>query len=526
MNRHVRSGRTHHDKDDRDAVLDPRNFVLGWDNREKRQRLAAEVQRLTEELQSAERAVAELEQHAALLAKKFAAVTEALRITRFAELDFASHEREIAQLEQEHRAIESKSSAIKVLKTRLGEAEAEQVSLKTRYEAALRREVELEGDLARHGKLLASYAADLKTAAKEGVFEERAAWFADLDAEFEKSPLTVESVVTRRDAFRNSQSYQTERLRKKLSPLYERLIDAMSRYLRQFPESAAELRANTEYLDSFIALKEQIEQDDLPRHEQRFKERLNQKVIEEIGLFRTALEQERREIEEKIELLNGSLKKVKYRGEMYVQLEPRVLRDQEIAEFKDHLRECIEGSFEDSAEANEARYLRIKKLVDKFRDEALRRWRDKVTDVRRWFDFVAAVIDPATQKPVSVYQDSSGQSGGEKAKLAFTILVAAIAYQYDLDPEHPVSDRFHFVVVDEMFSKVDDQHAEYALEALQTVWAAAADCGAARFQSARHATIRRQLSACGEARPPLDHFRDDRHRVRLHDARTERHATQ
>lgn len=39
-----------------------------------------------------------------------------------------------------------------------------------------------------------------------------------------------------------------------------------------------------------------------------------------------------------------------------------------------------------------------------------------------------------------------------------------IAYQYDLDPDHPVSDRLHFVVVDEMFSKVDDQHAEYALE--------------------------------------------------------------
>lgn len=77
---------------------------------------------------------------------------------------------------------------------------------------------------------------------------------------------------------------------------------------------------------------------------------------------------------------------------------------------------------------------------------------------------MAAVIDRQTNKSVSVYQDSSGQSGGEKAKLAFTILVAAIAYQYDLDPEHPVSDHFHFVVVDEMFSKVDDQHAEYALD--------------------------------------------------------------
>ena len=42
--------------------------------------------------------------------------------------------------------------------------------------------------------------------------------------------------------------------------------------------------------------------------------------------------------------------------------------------------------------------------------------------------------------------------------------MAAIAYQYNVDPRDPKSQRFHFVVVDEMFSKVDDQYAEYALE--------------------------------------------------------------
>jgi uncharacterized protein YPO0396 len=140
------------------------------------------------------------------------------------------------------------------------------------------------------------------------------------------------------------------------------------------------------------------------------------------------------------------------------------MRDPEIVDFQTSLRECIEGSFEDSSEGNEARFVRIEQLLQRLQDENNRRWRDKVTDVRRWFDFMAAVVDRETLKTVSIYQDSSGQSGGEKAKLAFTILVAAIAYQYDLDPEHPGRDRFHFVVVDEMFSKVDDQHAEYALE--------------------------------------------------------------
>ena len=56
------------------------------------------------------------------------------------------------------------------------------------------------------------------------------------------------------------------------------------------------------------------------------------------------------------------------------------------------------------------------------------------------------------------------RSGGEKAKLAFTILVAAIAYQYDLDLTGRNETGFHFVVVDEMFSKIDDRFAEYALK--------------------------------------------------------------
>jgi uncharacterized protein YPO0396 len=106
--------------------------------------------------------------------------------------------------------------------------------------------------------------------------------------------------------------------------------------------------------------------------------------------------------------------------------------------------------------------VRIERLIRRLGDEE--RWREKVTDVRRWFDFTARELDASSGVELSCYEDSSGQSGGEKAKLAFTILVAAIAYQFDIDPTEPNDDRLHFVVVDEMFSKVDDRYAEYALQ--------------------------------------------------------------
>ena len=105
--------------------------------------------------------------------------------------------------------------------------------------------------------------------------------------------------------------------------------------------------------------------------------------------------------------------------------------------------------------------------MERLGDKDNTRWRDKVIDVRHWFDFATREVEKESGQTRSFYQDSSGQSGGEKAKLAFTILVAAIAYQYDLDPNGRTPGRFHFVIVDEMFSKVDDQNAEYALRLFQ-----------------------------------------------------------
>lgn len=462
-NRHVKSGRERHEKDDRDQTIDPRHFVLGWDNREKKRRLAAEIERLAEREADTDKLLQTLEQTLKRVQERLVAVAKASQVASFADIDFHAHEREIEALERERRLLEEGSDAIRALKQRLSEVEARQTALEQRRDDLIGRHRELENHIADGTRLLANAEAELQRCEAEGRLTLSREAFPDIDAALQP-PLSADDLLGRKEPFRETLIAAIGDLRKAIEPLRGRLLEAMVKFLRVCPQEAADLRPGVEYLESFLGLRQRIIDDDLPRHERRFKERLNQKVIEELGLFRGALDQERRGIEEKIELLNASLKKLEYRPGTHIRLEPHPVRDPEITEFQGRLRECVEGSFEDSADANEARFLRIKDLVVRLQDEGNRRWRTKVTDVRRWFDFLAAVIDRKTLKPVSVYQDSSGQSGGEKAKLAFTILVAAIAYQYDLDPESPQSNRFHFVVVDEMFSKVDDQHAEYALE--------------------------------------------------------------
>jgi uncharacterized protein YPO0396 len=65
---------------------------------------------------------------------------------------------------------------------------------------------------------------------------------------------------------------------------------------------------------------------------------------------------------------------------------------------------------------------------------------------------------------VDYYSDSSGKSGGQKAKLAYTILASAIAHQYGLQDSMPNDRSFRFVVIDEAFSKLDDDNARYAMK--------------------------------------------------------------
>jgi uncharacterized protein YPO0396 len=462
--RHVKTGRQRHEKDDRDRSADPRNFVLGWDNREKKQRLLKDVERLTETETSLTGELELLDQQSGDLQTSLRAVDDVWKIANFSEVGFETHEREIERLEDERRAIESESDALRTLKRRLTETEDRCSELQETERRLIGDERVLQNQISDARKLVKNAEQELRSLEADGSLEKDRAAFAELDAEFADSPLTADALFDTQRRWSDQHDRQIADLRDAVEPIQNSLTESMSRFLRACPEESSDLHASIDYLDGFLNFRRRILEDGLPRHEKRFKERLNQKVTEEIGLFRSALEQERRGIEDRIELLNVSLKKLDYRPDHHIRLQPKPIRDAEITDFQSRLRECVEGSFDETAEANEARFVRIKELIVKLRDDENRRWREKVTDVRRWFDFVAEVVDRHSLETVSVYQDSSGQSGGEKAKLAFTILVAAIAYQYDLDPEHPVSDRFHFVIVDEMFSKVDDQHAEYALE--------------------------------------------------------------
>jgi uncharacterized protein YPO0396 len=469
--RHLKIGGVRHEKDDRERSSDPRYFVLGWDNREKRRLLAESVQRLRTSASEVERLVVELSDLLATLRSRQAAARRGLEVSDFSTIDFAQHERAIKALQKERQAIEEGCDAIRLLKRRLAEEESRHTLLTRNRDDAVRRESELCKEIESGQRAIANATAILKERASQHILAKHEESFKELEAEFVGNPLKCDDLFERERSFTEQRHQRLDRLRVEVTPLLTSLQKVMSRFLVEFPAARADLQPDSTYLDSFLDLRSHLIREDLPRHEQRFKERLNEKVTQELGLFNGALQSECAEIKKRIELLNVSLRQLEYRpgtagkAGTFMRLETRPVHDREINDFQQSIKECLADVFEGTLEADEARYRRIEKLIVRLREEP--KWREKVADVRRWFDFAAREIDAETDQERGYYEDSTGQSGGEKAKLAFTILVAAIAYQYNLVPDSNSCDRFRFVVVDEMFSKVDDQYAEYALELFQ-----------------------------------------------------------
>jgi uncharacterized protein YPO0396 len=113
--------------------------------------------------------------------------------------------------------------------------------------------------------------------------------------------------------------------------------------------------------------------------------------------------------------------------------------------------------------------MQVRSVIERFRgregmSDIDRRWSQKVTDVRNWFVFAASERWRADQSEYEHYTDSGGKSGGQKEKLAYTVLAASLAYQFGLEWGAVRSRTFRFVAIDEAFGRGSDESTRYSLE--------------------------------------------------------------
>ncbi len=204
----------------------------------------------------------------------------------------------------------------------------------------------------------------------------------------------------------------------------------------------------------------------MPAHEATLKTMLNKNTIDDIVAFDNKLDMHEKAIKDKIRSINEHLKAIEFNRGTFIELIADRNRDLEIKRFKEDLKACYSNILDTNDAYTEARFNDVQKILNRFRSNDTRdiEWTHKVTDVRNWFDFNASERYLATNEEKEYYIGSSGKSGGQKEKLAYTIIASALAYQFGLTYGEPKSKSFRFAVIDEAFGKGSDSSAEYGLE--------------------------------------------------------------
>lgn len=467
----IKAGDQRHEKDDRYRIDDRARYVLGWSNEAKiavLERQAADLELRMRE-HAGEIATQQAEQRR--LQVRLEQLGRLGMFGEFMELDWQPLAAEIERLESQRRQLEAESDVLRTLEGQLETLEGEIATGEAELTAAQREQASAETRRGDAGQALAELHA-LSESADETV---RSRCYPRLEAMRDEAlgdrRLTVESCDNRQQELREWLQARIDAEEKRLTRLRDRIIDAMRGYKSSYPLDTREVDVSIEAAGEYAQMLAALRDDDLPRFQARFKALLNENTIREVAGFQAQLNREREAIRERIDTINRSLREVDYNPGRYIALLAEAVADAEVREFQQDLRACTEGALTGSEDEqySEAKFLQVQHIIERFRgregtSELDRRWTRKVTDVRNWFVFSASERWREDDAEYEHYSDSGGKSGGQKEKLAYTVLAASLAYQFGLEWGETRSRSFRFVVIDEAFGRGSDESARYGLE--------------------------------------------------------------
>jgi uncharacterized protein YPO0396 len=464
--------RERHEKDDRKRIDDRREYVLGWTNQAKVDALVAHATSLHQRLSSAMKVIADLVERERSASSQLQSLAGLAEHDRWEELDWKALVNEIAALRTEQDRIASSSDRLTLLTAEL-ERVRQQVSVAEEKRNGLQRErgaVEgrqrvAEGERDRFAKLLSD--GDALEGASPS-FQSIDQMVGTLLEGLEPDVVVLTSAQQEIGARLADRLNEITRHRENLAL---RIVRAMGGFRTKYPTETSEFDDSMGSAGEYRQLHQRVATDDLPRFEKEFKNYLNQNTIRDVAGFSAQLNKHERVIRDRIEIINDSLKGIDYNEDRYIRLVPDQTPNIDVREFRAELRACTDnvvGAVTDD-QYSEEKFLQVKKIIERFKGregsaDQDRNWTRRVTDVRQWFVFSASERWRADDVEYENYTDSGGKSGGQKEKLAYTVLAASLAYQFKLDWGAERSKSFRFVVIDEAFNRGSELSTRYALD--------------------------------------------------------------
>jgi uncharacterized protein YPO0396 len=462
-----------HEKDDRSRIDDRSTYVLGWSNERKIDALLSRAATLAARLAAISTERADRRQALDTAIKRGEMLAVLAQTSEFTEIDWQTLVNRIADLKREKLELEAASAELSRLNHELELVRA-QISGLDDEQRAVDKEIggvetrirACQAGLDQARMILAEpelaaarlqFAGIAELLARPDLRQHRP---ADADGCDRAQSAMVTEITAMIDGRVGTRSRVTNRV-----------VAAMGEFRRQYPVETAELDDSIASAHGYRELCQRLTHDDLPRFQKQFKVYLNQNTIQEIAQFQAQLNKHAEAIKDRITTINASLVGVPYNAGRYIRLEAQLSDETVIREFRAELRACTDNALSPDAsdQYSEQKFLQVKSIIERFigregRTEADRRWTKYVTDVRNWYSFAASERWHADDSEHEHYADSAGKSGGQKEKLAYTILAASLAYQFKLDWGTVKSRTFRFAVIDEAFGRGSDESTRFALE--------------------------------------------------------------
>lgn len=468
-----------HQKDDRHALHDRRYYVLGFSNKEKIALIRKELESLEGERAAQREIVQQIVAERESVIRKRNAAENLLVVDHFKDIDCQYFADRVDKQKAIIQSLKGQSNILARLDREVKALEKE----KKEIEEAIRR---ADGELGSLARQITEY--EDKKAADERILCSapeliRREGFELLDKHREdcikKGFFTLKSMTDKQGMYNKWIREEKEKWGAKKEQSGSAMSSGMSKYLQYLslhnesdPNLTNELnRANrSEYKELY----RRIGEDDLPKLLPKFKKRLRENTIQDMAIFQSKLLSNRDVIRERIEEINRSLYDIDYNVGHYIEIECIESLNSEIKHFRQQLKACTDSDITGSDDNyNEEKFLEIEKILSRFsksrpgRAEEDKKWTAMVTDVRNWYTFAVSerirMENGRCGEEYEHYTDSSGKSGGQKEKLAYTILAASFVYSFGIIGSRALP-TFRFTAIDEAFLKSSDESARFGLE--------------------------------------------------------------
>ena len=462
-----------HEKDDSEKIKQNFHNVLGWNNLEKRKALSTQLENTNKDLDKLKQDTIRINKELDNLEKKKDSVKKILEYTSYSEIDIDSITIEIQKLIDEKNKL-AKDNNVEDIERQINEKREERLKLQDRSGKLLTTIGEIQNELkSKNERLSANISAYnnflyVKTEDELETLINNFKIYYGISEFLSISKLDIERDNISRKISNNLRDENNAYggYIKNLGDYMRNVRSPKEEFKKQYGDwtmQFSDLLEGREYLTDWNNCYNRLMKDELPKYQEKFKNYLHQNLNNDIICFKSFIEDGNQKIKRAIKTLNENLKQIPYGDapKTYLYLKISDTKDQKIIEFNRMLKNAIPNAAGyDSEEAEEKAFRRIKQFIDFVKEND--RNRKYILDLRNWHSFAASELKYEDDSEFNYHSDSNSLSGGEKAKLTYTILASAIAYQFGINDSTTRSLRF--VIVDEVFSKSDSINAQYAMQ--------------------------------------------------------------